>query len=186
MRLEELSPDLLATIAARLSFAELVLLGGTCSKIRQSTVAVLESKRRDYLLPRRVADALVDAMDAHLRLVFNRDDVLRLVRVDNVASWHNVRGGGDIASVGYLLRNGTVNCLFPTRMSRQCMVEKEFCASVASESSGLITYYLDGSVRPEDLQEFRMMHGHDPPAQPIAYNDGLFAFVVAEGLGSLL
>ena len=183
MRLDELSPDLLATIAARLSFAELVCLRGMCIKMKQTVTAdMLESKRHDYLLPQRVAGALVDAMDARFQHLLSPSKVLRLVRVDNVVTWHHAPCLGDVARVEYSLRDGTVNCLFPAMIRPRYAVDKELWATVASESSGLITRYYDGSVRPEDLPEFRMEHGHDPPAEPIAYSEGLVAFIVAEGL----
>ena len=173
MRLQELNHDLLATIAGCLAFPELVRLGQTCSKLKQSTASWMESKRHAYLLPQRVADALVSAMDAHLRRVFDYASE----RVNHVTTW-----GEDLARVEYSLKDGTVNCNFPALVGRRSVKLKELEATVATESSGLITRYWDWTLRPEDLPEFRYTHGHDPPVKPIAYNDGLFAFMMAEGL----
>ena len=177
--LVELHPDLLVAIAARLSYPELVRFAGSCTRIRGiiDDHMMKEEKRRGFTLAQTVANALADQISAH----FDVYDLFRF-QENNKIVWRQNGEGPIWIEMTYLLHARVVYCEFPATVKKSGRVyEQRMWATVDSNASGHITR-LHNSANYDALEEMEAEMEFGRPMEPIPYTDGLFAFMVAQGL----
>ena len=190
--MQALNPDLLTAIASHLPYPSFLRLMGTCRRIQQSIAPLSETKHDMFLLPQSVARRLAeqiallydtlyipwgsDGMSLRLYPQIEKDQRICLMKKQERYST-----GDPWIEISYSLRTGHVTCEFPARRGRMQVDDQRLWAAPSSQDHGQIVRLHD-AANYDPLNEYEHEEEYGCPMHPIAYSDGILAFMRTRGL----